>query len=256
MKKLILYFTTILALHAYNYGTYEGNVAGCENGNPKACNDLAGMYLTGEEKYKIHEDEAKAKKFYDKSIELYKQKCFGKDAKACFDLGDKYAGTRWGIKQDYKMLVKYYTKSCEYGYGKACNELGAFYKRAMCGVKKDINKSKKMYDRAIALYKQECKNENASSCNWLGTIYLMEMYGTKNEGQSTKYYKKAFELNKTNCNNNDPEGCYQIALKYFVGAEYMGIQQNIDLAYKFFKKSCELGESSACYKAEDIAKEI
>jgi hypothetical protein len=251
---IIIFIGTYVNLNAYNYGTLEGNTKGCEEGDAKACNDLAGMYLSGNSTYQVREDKTKAKAFYDKSVSLYKKYCDEGDAKACFDLGDKYNGMRWGIDQDYVTMIQYYTKSCEYGYGFACNELGAAYKRGK-GVKKDPGQSKMYYDKALVLYEKECESDMAKSCKNLGMIYLLEMYGTKDvDNKSTKLFQKAFELYQADCNKDDAEGCYQIASYYLRGNPTLKIAKDEILAKEFYDKSCKLGESSACYRARDIAK--
>lgn len=253
---MIILVSACVNLNAYNYGTFEGNQKGCEEGHAKACNDLAGMYLTGKSKYKLRQDETKAKVFYDRSIKLYKKYCNEGDSKACFDLGNIYNGMRWGIDQNYTMMMHYYTKSCEYGNGFACNELGAAYKRGR-GINKDKAKSKKYYDKALVLYEEECENNIAKSCANLGMIYLVEMYGTNDdESKSTKYLKKAFDLYEADCHHNNAEGCYQIGLSYLLGKSVINIVKDRGLAKKFFDKSCKLGESSACLKAEDIANKL
>ena len=237
-------------LNAYNYGTLKGNVKGCEKGNAKACNDLAGMYLSGESKFNLRENKTKAKEFYDKSLSLYENYCEEGDAKACFDLGDKYNGMRWGIEQDYKTMMKYYTKSCEYGYGFACNELGAAYKRGN-GVIKDEDMSKMYFDQALEFYEKECANDIAASCKRLGMIYKAEMYGTNDPGRAFALEKKAFNLFKKLCDSDDSEGCFQVATSYYIGAQE-AIKINWSKAKKYYKKSCDLGESSACWREKEI----
>jgi len=253
---MILLFSIGVSLNAYNYGTFEGNLKGCENGNAKACNDLAGMYLLGESQYNLKVDKLKAKKLYDKSRNLYKKYCDNGDATACYNFGNNYNGMKWGIDQNYTMMMKYYTKSCEYGNSLACNELGAAYKRGR-GVSKDKKKSRNYYDKALVLYENECNNNVARSCANLGMIYLLEMYGTKDdENKSTKYLKKAFDIYETDCNNNNAEGCYQIGVSYLRGKSVINIVKDEILAKEFFDKSCKLGESSACNKAKRIANKL
>lgn len=214
------------------------------------------MYLTGSSQYKLRDNKTKAQEFYDKSMNLYSKYCNEGDAKACYDLGDKYNGMRWGIDQDYTTMMKYYTKSCEYGLGSACNELGAAYKRGR-GVNKDKTKSKMYYDKALVLYEKECENGKARSCANLGMIYVLEMYGTKDiENKSIKYLQKAFDLYKADCDKNDAEGCYQIATSYLRGKAVINVAKDEILAKEFYEKSCKLGESSACHRAKDIAKKL
>ena len=82
-------------LLAYNGGTYEGNKKNCVNGNAKACNDLAGMYLSGRSHpVRVVEDKDKSRFYYAKSKELYTKYCNDGNGKACFDLADIYNGMK------------------------------------------------------------------------------------------------------------------------------------------------------------------
>jgi TPR repeat protein len=246
----ILFLSIGTSLHAYNYGTFEGNTKGCDEGDAKACNDLAGMYLSGDSKYHVKEDKIKAKEFYDKSIKLYQRYCNEGNGKACFDLGDKYNGMRWGIDQDYKTMMQHYTKACEYGNSFACNELGVAYKRGK-GVIKNEDMSKMYYDKALVLYEQECENNIAESCDRLSMIYRAEMYGTNDSARGLALHKKTFNLYKELCNRNDAEGCWQVAKSYHIGAN-AAIKVDWIKAKAYYKKSCDLGESSACWKEKEI----
>ena len=247
---VIIFLSIGLTLHAYNYGTLEGNIKGCEEGNAKACNDLAGMYLSGRSKYNLREDKTKAQAFYDRSISLYKKYCDEGNAKACFDLGNKYNGMRWGIDQNYTMMMKYYAKSCALEYSFACNELGAAYKRGN-GVHRDKDKSKMYYDKAVMLYEKECENNVAESCDRLAMIYRAEMYGTNDSARGVALEKKAFDLYQELCDHDDAEGCWQVATSYYIGAQ-VAIKVDWTKAKAYYKKSCELGESSACSKEKEI----
>lgn len=246
---IIIFLSIGLTLHAYNYGTLEGNAKGCEEGYAKACNDLAGMYLSGESKYNLREDKTKAKELYDRSISLYKKYCAEGEAKACFDLGDKYNGMRWGIDQNLTMMMKYYTKSCALGYSFGCNELGAAYKRGN-GVNKDSAKSKMFYEKAIVLYEKECENNIAESCDRLGTIFVLEMYGTHDREKGLELEKKAFRLYMDLCEQGNAEGCFQVASSYYTGGKVVKVDWTKAKAY--YKKSCDFGESSACWREKDI----
>ncbi len=239
-------FTTIMAF-GYNYGTYDDNLKNCKQGDPKACNDLAGMYLTGNKKYHIQADKTKAKKYYDRSIELYKKRCSGGDGKACFDLGDKYNGMRYGIDQDYSKMAKYYKQACDLQYGAACIELGAFYKRGI-GVPMDQNISKDYYHKGVSFLNEECNKDIASSCDKLGYIYSLRMYDTNDTDKGKNMQQKAFMLYKDMCDDkNDSEGCFQVAFHY-----YSPRVLQLEKAKAYYHKSCLLGEDSACWREKEL----
>jgi len=237
-----------LQVYAYNYGNYKENLEECNKGNAKRCNDLAGMYLTGDSGENIQEDKKQAQYYYDMSMELYKKYCNEGNGKSCFELAEKYNGMRWNIEQNLSMMVKYYQKSCDLGYGKGCNELGASYKRGY-GVPKDKQKSNKYYQKALILYDKECNNGIGQSCDWLGTIYSVGLYTKQNKIKADEYNIKAFEIYKEECSNNDAEGCYHLAYAYLLGK---GVTRNYDNAKINFEKSCQLGESSSCHEAKSV----
>lgn len=249
MKKIFLSIIGFsISLLAYNGGTFEGNIKGCDEGNAKACKDLAGMYLTGSYPQKVRTDKKKAKLYYAKSTGLYSKYCDEGKGEACFKLAEKYNGMRWGIDQNHTMMLKYYTKSCENNYGRGCNEVGAFYKRGW-GIKKDKSKAKEYYRKTIELYEKECNNQIAESCSNLASIYHSKMYDTDNRARGTELEKKAFQLYKELCDKKDDEGCWQMASSY-----YHGTVVTIDWkkAKEYYGKSCQYGQQSACWKKRDL----
>ena len=249
VKKIFLLIIGLsIILLAYNGGTYEGNKKGCAEGNAKACNDLAGMYLGGNYRYKVRDDKEKAKLYYAKSKELYSKYCDDGDGKACFDLSDIYNGMKWKVKQDYTIMLKHLIKSCENNYARGCNEVGAFYKRGH-GIKKDKIKSDTYYTKAVALYEEECDGGIALSCTNLSMIYGLEMYGTSNKARGSELEKKAFHLYEDLCEKKDDEGCFQMATYHYNGRM---VPVNWGKAKVYYAKSCKYGQDSACWRARDI----
>lgn len=250
MKKLFLSIIGLsVSLFAYNYGTYEGNIKGCEEGNAKACNDLAGMYLTGRiQPVKVKEDKEKAKFYYAKSKELYTKYCDEGDGKACYDLAQIYNGMKWNVEQNHTTMLKHYIKSCDNGYGKGCVESGALYKRGY-GTKKDMVIANTYYGRAVSLLEKECDNNMAPSCKSLSMIYRLNMYGTNNTEKGEALKKKTFHLYKELCEKKNAEGCFQMALYNEQG---IMIPVNFQKAKEYYFKSCEYGENNACMRERDL----
>ena len=250
MKKIFLLAIGFsINLLAYNGGTYEGNIKGCAEGNARACNDLAGMYLSGRSHpVRVKEDKEKAKLYYGKSIELYSKYCDEGNGEACFNLAEIYNGMKWGIKQDYTMMLKYHTKSCENNYGRGCNEVGAFYKRGQ-GTKRDKKKSEEYYKKAIILYEEECDGDIVKSCDNLALIYRLGMYGTNNEVRGKELEQKAFRLYSDLCEKKDDEGCLQMATYHYTGNM---VSVDWKKAKVYYEKSCKYGQDSACWRGRDI----
>lgn len=250
MRKIFLSIIGLsVGLFAYNYGTYEGNIKGCEEGNAKACNDLAGMYLTGRiQPDRVKEDEEKAKLYYAKSKELYTKYCDEGDGKACYGLAQIYNGMKWNVDQNHIMMLKNYIKSCDNGYGKGCVESGAFYKRGY-GAKKDMDTANVYYAKAVSLLEEECDRDIAPSCKSLSMIYKLNMYGTNDAKKGEALAKKTFALNVALCEKKDVEGCFQMA---FYNENGIQTPLNLKKAKEYYLKSCEYGESSACSRGRDL----
>jgi len=245
--KQLLYIILVISIwtnaYSYNYGTLIENIDSCEKDQYKACNDLAGMYLSGESKYKLRQNEAKAQMYYDKSLSLSKKYCDAGDGKACYFLGQRYDGMRWGIDQNYIIMMEHYEKSCQNKYAEACYELGVAYKRGR-GVTVDKRKSLEYYDKSILYYKQECNKNVGKSCERLGFIYSLGLIVKEDKKLAKSYYKKSLTIFTEECTQKDAEACYQVAFRYYYGSKMT--EKNIKKALPLFKKSCKYGESSSC----------
>lgn len=57
---------------------------------------------------------------YTKAIEIYKQLCEAKEAKACASLGLMYRNAK-GVSEDATLSKQYYQKACDAGDKESCN---------------------------------------------------------------------------------------------------------------------------------------
>ena len=103
--------------------------------------------------------------------------------------------------------------------------------------------------RGVEYLKMECDENIAESCSDLSTIYSAEMYGTNDTKKGLELRKKAFELYEEMCDQKDDEGCYQVASSYYIGRS---VKVDWIKAKEYYKKSCEYGQESACWKGRDI----
>ncbi len=56
---------------------------------------------------------------YTKAIEVYKELCDGKDAKACSSLGYMYRNAK-GVSENATLAQEYYKKACDLGDKESC----------------------------------------------------------------------------------------------------------------------------------------
>ncbi len=245
MNKTLLAISLFIGLSinilAYNYGTIEENTLGCEKGLALSCSNLGANYLSDDKKL--------AEFYYTKGTELFRKYCETGNGKACYDLGDRFHGTLFSIDSNLSAVAKYYHKACENKYGKACIELGASYKRGSISLERNNKKSLDYYAKGVEYLKIECNENIAESCSDLSTIYSAEMYGTNDTNRGLELKAKAFELYDKMCTLKDDEGCYQVATSYYFGSS---VKIDWIKAKEYYKKSCEYGQESACWRGKDI----
>jgi hypothetical protein len=121
------------------------------------------------------------------SVDLDKL-CINNDAKACFDLGEKYA---YGDNKNIKLAIKYFTKACDLNHTESCFSLATIY-----------HKGRKHKKESVKYYTIACNNDNGKACNNLGNMYRDGIGVEKN-------ITKALELFQIACDSEDgvEKGC-------------------------------------------------
>ena len=108
---MLKFFTFFCLLVSFSYADKIDNLENsCDNGNAKACRDLAYLYEEGR---------GRTYKNKYKAINLYKKACDKGDATACNRLGIIY---RDGINvnKNYFKSKKYFDKACDLGNIAGC----------------------------------------------------------------------------------------------------------------------------------------
>ncbi len=211
MKKNILsvILMTVFAITHVNANAYPGfeeNKKACEGNDPKACDELGGMYDSfGISMYVNHE---RIPIDYYKAAEYYKKACDLGNASGCSGLvllyimnridslptmhkGELIQGT------NFFKANKYMRKGCDLGDGGACSFLGISYSEGT-GVKQN-------YIIANELFKMGCKLGDASGCYLLGMSYK----DGKGVRKDQKIAKKLFGMS---CDLKDESGCKEYAI--------------------------------------------
>ena len=83
------------------------------------------------------------------------------------------------------------------------------------------------------------------------------MYDTHNTKKGFSLQKKTFKLYKEMCAQKDDEGCIQTAYAYHRGRKGV-VEIDWKKAKEYYKKSCEYGQESACWRGKeiDVSKQI
>jgi len=101
-----------------------------------------------------------------------KSRCENKEAKSCFELGNKFQESK-----NYQKAGEFYKKACELKHAGACSSVGVLYDMDYI---KDVNNK-----NAAKFYQKGCELNDGFGCARLGFVYTLD-----------KNYKKIFRSNR------------------------------------------------------------
>ena len=154
-----------------------------------------------------------ARNYYDKA-------CSARLASACLNLGLSYQNAG----QSNLANVAFYN-ACSLGHKEACKSLGLIYEKKQDGA------------LALEFYNRACELEDSDSC--LLYARLLDV------GKIVKYNQKgALAALSRACELLNAKACQLLAQNHE--------KTNKELAKRFFAKSCELGEKSACASYKNL----
>jgi len=165
----------------------------------------------------------------------YRFGCYGeKNPQACHLLADYMES----VKKDFAKAFKVYKTNCvEYKYGHSCHK-AAGYIYVGKGCQKDP-------DLAYQFFRKGCDLKYANSCLNAGILEASPITDKRYARTEPLDPKMASELFKRACEGDIGEGCYRYASMFIKGVEGV-IQKDMEEAFKFSLKACELGDLSGC----------
>ena len=220
MKKLffimgILISTSLFALDFARESELQNE---CDHNNGMACLELGSMYHVGNG----------VAQSFSHARALYEQACNLGAAKGCSSLGYMYESGHSG--SNLKKASEFYERACVNGDASGCESLAMLYENGK-GVSEDMQKAVDYYDRA-------CSGGASSSCAHLGLLYEQD----DNIEYAVIYYQNS-------CDAGGASECVRLGTMYYTGG---AVAQNEERAIQFFKKACELGETTGCKNYEKI----
>lgn len=141
------------------------------------------------------------------------------------------------MQKKYPQAIEYYKKAAEKKDSGALNQLGNFYQWGY-GVEID-------YQMAEKYFQQSAELGNPTAYVNLSFLYMNCFNGIKNKDEIIGCIQKA-------CDLNDPDAFKVLASMYEKG--FGNIQQNMNLAIKYYKKSAKLGCKEAKKKLDELKK--
>ena len=161
----------------------------------------------------------------------------GGDAKALFEIGNRYAEGR-GVAADMSTASVYYTKAAEQGLAPAQYRIGNMYEKGN-GVERDVKQAKTWYQLAA-------EQGNAAAMHNLAVLFAMGADGTTDNESAARWFSKAAEFGVS-------DSQFNLAI---LSAKGVGTQQNLSEAYKWFALVAMTGDKDAAEKRDEVSKAL
>lgn len=191
----------------------EEEIEAAENGNITAMEELANLYLNGDEEQDIEPDPEKAVYWFKKAAEAG-------DAMAMFNLGLHYAKGH-GVQRDFGQAAEWMRKAADAGDDDAPKLVDEFQKLADAAEKAE-------------------KGDAQAQAELAGG--LMKFAGSLDQAGSDTDYADSVKWAKLAAAQGNTEAMWVLALAYEHGR---GVEENVDTALEYYRKGAELG-NAAC----------
>lgn len=170
------------------------------------------------------------------SIE-YRFGCYQeKNPSSCHLLADYWEG----IKSDFHKALRTYEKNCnDYNFGHSCHKAGGYnYFGKGC---------EKNADKSYEFFKKGCDLGYHRSCFNAGLMHFADRKSKDYVPCSMAQDKKVgLELFRKSCDEGDiAEGCYRYGAEFIKGMQDV-CTKNMETAFKYNLKACELGSFQGC----------
>lgn len=200
----------------------EDLVAAAEDGDEEAMNDLALLFLNGDENKGVKPDAGKA-------VEWFRRLAEAGRSDAMFNLGLHYAKGH-GVERNFAKAAEWMEKAKAAGDEDAPKLIEEYRKLAEAGAKAEAGDAQAQADLANGLMKLGGSLEQA--------------------GTGSDYEQSAYWAGKA-ADQNNGDGIWVLALAYEHGR---GVEENKDKAIELFRRGAELGHAAcmqnlACYYA-------
>ena len=169
---------------------------------------------------------------------------------ASYRLGAVYSSDEYNVRDD-ELAQQHYNKALKLfisAYDNQPDDMLAYQVGRMYlsgqGAEADIQE-------AVAWFNKAAEQDNADALYQLGYIYSNEEYSVVDKAASNRCFLSAYEiyLNTLEVNPNNSEAAYKLGTMYHYG---LGVEQDINKAIEYYKKSAELGNKRAQQKLDDM----
>jgi hypothetical protein len=180
--------------------------------------------------------------------DMYRSRCAGRDAPACFSLAELRALSWWLSVRDYAArrdpaqesvyqdALQRSHKACEAGKAEVCLLLASMYDHGQ-NLRKDPVRAVELYQRAVRLSRETCDKGDPGDCANLGRLYALGNGVLQDAAKAAQLYQRA-------CAESDLVGCLWLAHMYRDGAGGMTVDPV--KAAKLYQKACDGGVPQAC----------
>ena len=200
----------------------EEKIVAAEEGNTTAMEELAMLYLNGDEEQKVKSDPEKGVYWFTKLAETG-------DATAMFNLGLHYAKGH-GIQRDFEKAAEWMEKAAEAGDDDAPKLIEEYRKLASAVERAAEGNAQAQADLAEG---------------------LMKLGGSLDQAGAVADYAESVKWAKLAADQGNAGAMWVLALAYEHGR---GVDKNADIALEYYEKGAELGNAACqhslgCYYA-------
>lgn len=188
----------------------EEKIADAEDGDENTIDELAMLYLNGEEEQGITLDTDKAFYWTQKLADIG-------NSNGMFNMGMFYA-KGFGTQRDFVEAARWMEKAVEYGDEDAIRLVDEFRAAAERQEKADAGDARAQAEQAE---------------------FLIRFAGSLAQAGVEKDYADAFELAQKSAAQDNGYGLYALALAYEHGR---GVERDVDKALEYYRKGTELGD--------------
>jgi len=184
-------------------------------------------------------DEADTKEYIDNLGTEYRFGCYHeKKPEVCHLLADFMEA----IKQDYEKAGKLYKVNCEdFDFGHSCFKFGNYLFTGKGNFKPD-------HVRATEAFDKGCKLGFSDSCLHSGLMRTSKM------SQVPRNHELAKDKFETGCSLDNAQCCFYLSGMFIAGIDKSSIAKDMEKAFTYSKKACELGNVYACANLSQMYK--
>lgn len=180
------------------------------------------------------------------SAQLFQNFCEQGDSVSCKELAYMHMSGN-GLDVDKEKSIFYFKRAfelskhaCENGDSKQCFAVGLEYLYDL-----DYHVIPMDLEKAYRYFNQACIGNSIEACNSIVEMIQDKKIFKKDPKEAQKTIEKIVHFYNVSCQDGDMDSCLNLGKMHYKG---VGLEQDKEKAYSFFKTACEKGNGKSCNK--------